>query len=174
MQDGTPEKMVADTSDEEGMLPEDPTDLDQEIIYPQRPSIKELYNKTHRKEQPGTVEHPPPVQHPGPGTQAPDKETPPTADSYESHKLKENQQPQDQEGNWFNAGGDQAAAAGGAGGLQGETSNGEEAIPGSHEKPTPPAAGANSGNRMKGIKASEKKATKMDNVNPQVINSDDA
>ena len=38
--------MVADTSDEDSNLPDDPLDLDEEMAVPQRPTIQDLYKKT--------------------------------------------------------------------------------------------------------------------------------
>ena len=46
--------MVADTTDEESNLPEDPLDLDEEMVIPQRPGIQDLYEKTakgHHRQQ---------------------------------------------------------------------------------------------------------------------------
>lgn len=42
--------MVADTSDEDANLPDDPIDMDEEIVIPQRPGIKELYKETHKRQ----------------------------------------------------------------------------------------------------------------------------
>lgn len=42
-------KVVADTSDEDSYLPDDPLDLDEEIIYPSKIATKKLYEETaHR------------------------------------------------------------------------------------------------------------------------------
>jgi hypothetical protein len=39
------DRVVADTSDEESVLPDNPTDMDEEMIYPQKPAIRPLYDR---------------------------------------------------------------------------------------------------------------------------------
>jgi hypothetical protein len=84
VQGNQPDKMVADTSDEEGMLPDNPIDMDEEMMYPQKPAIMERYNE---------LKHPAHHAHtagPAPTAQHDDKaggEGPPVPGSHEQPNV---------------------------------------------------------------------------------------